>query len=67
MAQAIKAGGVRAAHVGQAQAGHVLLNPVGHAAGGAAVVTGAAETVGLIARDRELAHIDQTLRHCLPR
>ena len=38
MAQAIKAGGVRAAHVGQAQAGRVLLDPVGHAAGGAAVV-----------------------------
>lgn len=65
MAQAIRAGGVRAARAGQAQAGSLLLNPVRRVAGGAAEAAEAAETVGLFARDRELAHIDQTLRHCL--
>ncbi len=55
---------MRSARARRAQMQYVLLNPLRRepcAAGD----DGSGETVGLIARHRELAHIDQTLRHCL--
>jgi DNA-binding SARP family transcriptional activator len=62
MAQAIKAGSMHQARAGRAQPGCAFHNPGREPAGTA---EGPAEAVGLISRDRELAHIDLTLRHCL--